>query len=147
MGLCSSCCRRRKRVRDLNSTSNFGFGEDAERQPLLPGTPSSKGKAAEATAREKFYEYETRWANTTQALRKGKIPSQEQFDRMLKTAGRLLDTIDERESAVGKLSEQGRAVVGTLRDTTDALIVWGQEKNCKSVLTVGFTLCRLIYQI
>ncbi|KAF9266356.1 hypothetical protein L218DRAFT_63968 [Marasmius fiardii PR-910] len=128
MGLCTSCFRtkRRRRVRNLTSNSSSGsnFGCDDERRPLL-------GAAAEANARERYYEYETRWVNTIQALQKGKLPSEQQLNRALKGVLKLLDAIGVDRAHRGGMSEPGRALLVDLRETVEAFMIWGIEKNCK----------------
>ncbi|KAG7090058.1 hypothetical protein E1B28_011675 [Marasmius oreades] len=143
MGICTSCFRakRRRRVRNLTSTSDSRskLGFDDERRPLL-------GAAAEANARERYYEYETRWANTIQALQRGKIPSEKQLNRALRCSLKLLDAIGVNRDYEGGMSEQGRRLFVDLREMVEAIMIWGIEKNYDSKLQTIVHKVRLLSQ-
>ncbi|KAL0573096.1 hypothetical protein V5O48_008867 [Marasmius crinis-equi] len=139
MGICTSCYRRnrRRRARDISRLKSTSRTD--ERQPLL-------GAAQEANARERYYEYETRWVNTIDALKRGKIPSQEQLNRLFKTTARVLDNVNTTGRSGAGVSEQGRVLLVDLKQTVDALTVWGEQKNYDSKLQTIVHNVRLLSQ-
>lgn len=109
MGLLFSCCRRRK--------------YDSEQEPLLPK------HRVNATA-EEILPSQTQLnqlADVVAALKKGKLPSQDQLARYLQTLSCSVD-----DTTRSSLSEPGARVVEDLRDVLQALLQFGAEKNGKS---------------
>ncbi|KAL0064022.1 hypothetical protein AAF712_009090 [Marasmius tenuissimus] len=124
-------------MRESPPTSN------SETEPLLGQSTAS----AEATARERFYSYETRWACTVDALTKhGKLPSQEQANKILKGLATTLNGLDANKGRKGTITNEARVLLVDLKETVDALERWGEEKNYDSKLQNMIHNLRLLSQ-
>ncbi|TFK46962.1 hypothetical protein OE88DRAFT_1739005 [Heliocybe sulcata] len=113
MGICSSCCRRRK---------------DPEREPLLPTDSSDDALPPPQSSFEKL-------ADVLAAINAGKLPSQAQIDKALKSAlasDALQPNVVLR--GYGPLSESGRRVIEDARDLISAVLRAGVEKNADNKL-------------
>ncbi|KAK1235155.1 hypothetical protein PQX77_001628 [Marasmius sp. AFHP31] len=139
MGLCTSCIRRRRRRRMRESPSS----SNSETEPLLAQSTAS----AEATARERSYSYETRWACTVDALTKhGKLPSQEQANKILEGLATTLNGLDADKGRKGTITNEARVLLVDLKETVNALERWGEEKNYDSKLQTMIYNLRLLSQ-
>lgn len=110
MGICSSCCGRRHKEPK----------GDPERRPLLRSSSASLKDAS--TPYEKV-------ADALAAMHAGKMPTQKQIDRALRTLLRtgILDADVGRKG--GGLNEASAKVARDARELVDALLRFGLEKN------------------
>ncbi|EEB89109.1 hypothetical protein MPER_12836, partial [Moniliophthora perniciosa FA553] len=111
MGICASCFRRRRRSRNFH-------GYDDEREPLLH---------QKETTRQDYWASRTRKVlECVDALKAGKLPSQDQLEALIRTALTSDVLRDKRDK---KLSAAGRGVVASLRELGKAAIEFGEDKN------------------
>ena len=112
MGLCLSCCRRRRKPRT------------GEREPLLSPT---NNKEDSLPPRQNSFEHV---ADVLAAIKAGKLPSQDQLTRLAiifaKSDLLLLDGAKN-----GLLSQEGKRVLLDVKEVLDSFVQWGMEKNCK----------------
>jgi hypothetical protein len=127
MGICSSCCGRRRKDRT------------GEREPLLPSTAQS-AHAASTLALPPPRTNLDKAADVLAAVRTGKLPSQTQLAEALRAAlhAQWLDphalaavTNSAQLLGGGSLSRSGRRVLGDVREVVEAALEWGLSKNCE----------------
>ena len=121
MGLCSSCCGRRRKHNN---------NERSERTPLLSQvTDPAHIRTVSQTA-----------VDVVAATKAGKYPSQDQVNRVVRA---LLKWDILKEHRYSKVSPSGRRIVGDVRSICEQLLVFGLEKNGECSLCV---LCALLTQ-
>ena len=110
MGICSSCCRRRKK--------------SPENEPLL-----NRDSADPSPSLIKF----EKAADVFAALQARKLPTQNQIDRILMIALKsdALDVSSLGKAAYGPLSTVGKRVISDVRDVLETVLQLGLEKNCE----------------
>jgi len=108
MGVCCSCCRKRKPRSD-------------EREPLLP---KYAPKAPPQTQFDKV-------ADIIAAASTGKLPSQAQINDALQLL--LRSEFLEAPIVQGPLSARGRQILDDLREIVEAIQVLGLQKNGATV--------------
>ncbi|THH04597.1 hypothetical protein EW145_g5408 [Phellinidium pouzarii] len=106
MGVCFSCCRGRDKQ------------TNSEREPLL--RPSTDQQAYNSPLEKA--------ADILAALHAGKLPSQQQIDKILKKFLRS-NFLDGDTSNDGSLSEDGKRVIADVRNLVEIILQAGLEKN------------------
>jgi hypothetical protein len=127
MGSCHSCFPRRRK-------------KSSEREPLLPSYRD------DATGLEPPEPLFYKLAEFLDAIQKGKLPSQDQLNIILRTI--LKSSLLRDDSHVvpryGSLSQSGERVLEDVREMVEALLQIGMEKNGELIYPRRFSLPRLI---
>jgi hypothetical protein len=125
MGICASCCGRRKK------------SQDPEREPLLQQNKVSAEAAAKLALPHPRTNLE-KLADVLAVIRVGKLPSQAQISQGLRAAlgSSLLDphalaaaTSSARLLGGDALSQSGRRVLHDVREVIEATLEWGNSRN------------------
>ena len=118
MGACSSCCRS---------------DASPEREPLLPKSGPRNRDQPPAWYTDKI-------ADVAGALEAGRLPSQAQIDRALRSLlnSDLLKVGSENTQLPPPLAKELVVIVGDVKDVVAAILEVGGEKNGSSVSSLNY---------